>query len=350
MPEQAAALLRVLLDHEGADGVSLAVINKRLRLAMSQTQRLLSVFGESGLGWVGAGEQRGRLCVWLTPSGRQAAAEFIPAPFPAGAGQCRVEARTVSASGTTQQQEAVAEEVAVALVYKGISHAVMMASPLDLEDFALGFSLSEGIVGHKAELRSIECIREEHGMRIEIDIAEAAFQALKQRRRQLAGRTGCGLCGHESLEGAIRPVSHVDRDLLVSLQQVQQGLAALPGLQTLNQATGAVHAAALVHAGGVLLREDVGRHNALDKLIGAMARAELDEGFVIMSSRASYEVVHKAAAAGIPLLASISAPTGLAIRLAEEAGLTLIGFARDGRMTVYSHHRRVAAARQTATD
>jgi formate dehydrogenase accessory protein FdhD len=254
-----------------------------------------------------------------------------------------LESITVAADQLSRRLENIAEEVAVALEYNGIAHAVMMASPLDLEDFALGFSLSEGIVSRASEIKNIELSAAVQGINVHITIAEPAFQALKQRRRQLTGRTGCGLCGYESLESAIRPIRVITRDIHVSLAQVQAGLQHLQQQQTLNQATGAVHAAALVSIGGVLVREDVGRHNALDKLIGAMVAQSQYEGFVVMTSRASYEIVHKAAAANIPLLATISAPTDLAIRLAEEAGLTLIGFARDQRMTVYSHPQRVIA-------
>lgn len=256
-------------------------------------------------------------------------------------GFVELEGRVIATGQSNTRLENIAEEVAIALEYNGIAHAVMMASPVDLEDFALGFSLSEGIVGRASDIKNIELGPAAQGITLQISIVESAFQRLKQRRRQLTGRTGCGLCGHESLETAIRPIQQITRDIQVSLAQVQAGLQQLQQQQILNQATGAVHAAALVYGEGVLVREDVGRHNALDKLIGAMSVRGQSDGFVIMTSRASYEVVHKAAAVNIPVLATISAPTDLAIRLAEEAGLTLIGFARDQRMTVYSHPRRV---------
>jgi len=237
--------------------------------------------------------------------------------------------------------EILAEETAVALVYNGISHAVMMASPLDLEDFALGFSLTEGIIQKPGELLDIELVAAENGITVEIQITEQRFAQLKQVRRNLAGRTGCGLCGQDSLESAIRPVAQVVNPVCLAYQDVLQAMEHLCALQPLNNATGAAHAAGWWRDGQILVREDVGRHNALDKVIGAAARTVARDGVLVISSRASYEIVHKAAAAGFGIVAAISAPTALAVRLAREAGVTLVGFVRGERMTIYSHDGRI---------
>ncbi|WP_035059169.1 formate dehydrogenase accessory sulfurtransferase FdhD [Andreprevotia chitinilytica] len=266
------------------------------------------------------------------------------------AGIQQVQALRIERGEAVQRSELLAEETPVALVYNGISHAVMMASPLDLEDFALGFSLTEGIIAQPRELTDIEVQTSSAGISIEMRITEERFRQLKHVRRTLAGRTGCGLCGQDSLEAAIRPItpasSAVSANLTVDSASVQRALQALTVLQPLNAATGAVHAAGWWRGEEMWVREDVGRHNALDKLIGATARhvpPEGRDGLLVMTSRASYEIVHKAAAAGFVIVATISAPTALAVRLADEAGMTLIGFARDERMTVYSHAGRMTA-------
>lgn len=240
----------------------------------------------------------------------------------------------------------IAEEVPVALVYNGISHAVLLATPQDLEDFALGHSLSEGIVGERSEIYDLETTTHAAGIAIHLRIAEPRFLALKARRRTLAGRTGCGLCGIESLAQMVPPcASHVPSGGHVAAGALQRAQAQLLAQQPLFEATGAAHAAAWCDCDGklLLMREDIGRHNALDKLIGAlMARGKaFDAGFVLLTSRASYEMVNKAAAVGIPIVAAVSAPTGLAVRVAEQAGVTLIGFARGHSCNVYSHFHRV---------
>lgn len=236
--------------------------------------------------------------------------------------------------------DTVAEEVPVALVYNGISHVVMLATPADLKEFALGFSLSEGIVNAAREVRDIEIRAAAGGVEVSLDIAPERFMTLKARRRNMAGRTGCGLCGTESLEQVLRPLPAVRAGLAVAPASIHAAFGALQQRQRLHALTGAVHAAAWARPDGSLelVREDVGRHNALDKLIGAMARKgpAFDEGFVILTSRASCEMVQKAATVGMPLLAAISAPTGLAIRLAKGCGLTLISFARGGSHVVYA--------------
>ena len=244
--------------------------------------------------------------------------------------------------------ETVVEEVPVALVYNGISHAVLLATPLDLEDFALGFSLAEGILTCASDLHDIEVQQSAQGITLDMTIASGAMHALKLRRRTLAGRTGCGLCGTESLEQVARPVAPVQAGGSVGVHALHAAMAALKERQVLHQATGAVHAAGWADWDGrlQLAREDVGRHNALDKLVGALAFRGQDprDGFAIVTSRASYEMVQKTAAAGIRLLAAISAPTAMAVRLAEHSGVTLAGFVRQDRQVVYAHRERVRMA------
>ncbi len=241
----------------------------------------------------------------------------------------------------------VADEVAVALEFNGIAHAVMLATPLDLEDFALGFSLSEGILANRAELYDVEQVESRLGITLKLEVAGAAFARLKDRRRSMAGRTGCGLCGAESLSHVTRVLPTLPDGVPLYRRAVVRAMRELPALQTLQHATGAVHAAAWCsHSGEInLLREDVGRHNALDKLIGGMAATRLPEtssGFIVVTSRASFEMVQKTVAAGVPLLAAISAPTSLAISTAQAARLALIGFARGDDMVVYAHPERLA--------
>ncbi len=240
----------------------------------------------------------------------------------------------------------VADEVPVALEYNGISHAVMLATPLDLEDFALGFSLSEGILQAPHELYAVDEVPSELGITLRLHVASGAFARLKERRRSMAGRTGCGLCGTESL-------SHVARDLPVlvdgaplSREAISRAMSQFCALQTLQQATGAVHAAAWCSAEGEVmwLREDVGRHNALDKLVGALAAQDVDAsaGFIAVTSRASFEMVQKTAAAGVPLLAAVSAPTSFAVATAQRARMTLVGFARQQDLVVYCDTGRLS--------
>lgn len=241
--------------------------------------------------------------------------------------------------------ECVAEEVPIALVYDGHPFAVMMASPVDLTDFALGFSLTEGVVATPDEFVDAVAVEVERGIELRVRVAESRALALRSRARALAGRTGCGLCGVDTIAEALRPVERPRADVAFSADAIAAAVAALPGLQTLGRATGATHAAAFADAGGRILavREDVGRHNALDKLIGALLRTGVEPagGFVVVSSRCSYEMVHKTAAAGVTAIVSISAPTGLAVDLADRLGLGLAAFARDGRFTVYAGDRRI---------
>jgi FdhD protein len=241
--------------------------------------------------------------------------------------------------------DAVASEVPLALSYNGESFAVMMATPLDLEDFALGFSLSEAIICSADELSGIDVHAHLEGFAIDMRIPQARAEMLASRARNVTGNSGCGLCGTRELEQVLRHPAPVAHGQALRATALQRGLAALGAAQPLNQATGATHAAAWAGMDGqlVLLREDVGRHNALDKLIGAMAqsRIEVANGFLILTSRASYEMVQKAATFGIGLIAAISAPTALAIHFAEACEVTLVGFARGTSHVIYTHAQRV---------
>lgn len=244
----------------------------------------------------------------------------------------------------------VPAEVPVAFTFNGTSHAVMMASPTDLEDFALGFALSEGLIGGEAEIESLEILEadlgEAQGFEARMWIGEAPMGRLLERRRRIAGPTGCGLCGIESLDEAMRPVRPVDADLTVPPEVILAALNHLDEAQALGRLTRAVHAAAFVSATGDLrlVREDVGRHNALDKLIGAAARAGLTgrDGFVLVTSRISIEMVQKTAVLGAPLLVAVSAPTALAVATADKAGLTLVAVARRDGFEIFTHPRRIA--------
>ncbi|GGB96204.1 sulfurtransferase FdhD [Marinobacterium zhoushanense] len=246
-------------------------------------------------------------------------------------------------SGPETARDQLAEEVAVALVYNGLSHVVMMASPTDLEDFALGFSLTEGIIERPEQLYGIEAEHRTLGIELHIEIASECFVKLKEHRRNLVGRTGCGLCGAESLQQAVDMPKPVAAVALPDGQAIETALGQLKANQPLQSVTGAVHGAALCDLEGhiLLLREDVGRHNALDKLIGARAAdresyPDNSESFVLISSRASYEMVNKCNSAGISTLVAVSAPTALAVEHASSSGMNLIGFARPGRHVIYT--------------
>jgi FdhD protein len=237
------------------------------------------------------------------------------------------------------------EEVPVALVYNGISHAVMMATPADLEEFALGFSLSEGIIAGPGQCYGIEVERTAGGIAVQIDIAGSAFMALKERRRSLTGRTGCGLCGVDSLDQVCRPVPALPPARGLHAAGVRRALAAIGDRQALTRLTGAAHAAAWCAMDGTLaiVREDVGRHNALDKVIGAMARdrARSGDGFVLITSRVSFEMAQKTAEIGVSALVGMSAPTLAAVGLADRAGMTLLAFARGQDFVCYAHGDRL---------
>jgi formate dehydrogenase accessory protein FdhD len=241
----------------------------------------------------------------------------------------------------------VSEEIPVALLYNGEPHVVMLATPQDLEDLGLGFSLSEGLVADLGEIRGVEARVDENSATVRIAIAWERFPQLLRQRRNLTGRTGCGLCGAETLEQVVGAAPLVGAGPRVTATQLHAAIDALAALQPLNASTGSVHAAAWVtpEQGIVLAREDIGRHNALDKCIGALKRAGLDvnSGFMLVTSRASYEMVHKSAVAGIAFLAALSAPTSLAVSHAERCGLTLVAFARHERHGVYAHGHRLTA-------
>jgi formate dehydrogenase accessory protein FdhD len=260
-----------------------------------------------------------------------AASETPPGPT------ATVAARRVEGGVSQPVDDVLAVETAVALEFNGRSHAVMLATPADLEDFALGFALTEGIVRRADEVTSIEQERTPQGVVLRLRIPEVRFALLETRERNLTGRTGCGLCGTSTLETAIRPVRHVaPGGSRISADAMRASMDRLAALQPYNAASGAVHAAGLMTAdGGFTVREDVGRHNAVDKAVGAVARAGGTPRGLLVTSRASYEIVHKAAEAGCGLVAAISAPTALAVQLAREAGITLVGWVRPSRFTVY---------------
>lgn len=272
--------------------------------------------------------------------------EAPPDAVAGGDALASVRALRVHAHARSPHDDAVVVEAPVALLYNGLSFAVMMATPCDLDDFALGFALSEGVVATAAEFRLVDVVHADAGISLHAAIPQARHDALVLRRRSLEGRSGCGLCGVEALQDALRAVPRVAEPQAVSLRQVQDALQALSAQQPLNARSGGVHAAGFVHAGGMLVREDVGRHNALDKLIGAMVNAGIDpaHGFLVITSRASYEIVHKAAMAGIGIVVAISAPTDLAIRTAETAGITLAAFARGDALNLYAHPQRLTDA------
>ena len=253
---------------------------------------------------------------------------------------------TQGACSTRNDQ--VASEVPVALTYNKRSHVVMMATPADLEDFAAGFSLTEGIINHPSDVLEVNVIARENGLEIAITVSEDCFARLDRQRRNLVGRTGCGLCGAESLEQATRIPAAVSSQVKVTATALQTAIQSLDDHQPMQAATGAVHGAAWCSRAGEILalREDVGRHNALDKLIGHLCGSGFDPGtgFVLVSSRASYEMVYKAAAAGMEVVVAVSAPTTLAIDFAHRCGITLVGFARPGRHNVYTFEGRIQAA------
>lgn len=271
-----------------------------------------------------------------------------PAPVPHGYVVRRVERWR---HGRDEQvDDCIAEEMPIGMLYNGVSFAVMMATPHDLEDFALGFSLSERLIADVAQLQAIERIELLEGIQLAITVAPEAPAARLdgEAKRLLPGRGSCGICGTRELEDAIRqprPIANPSPTFHASA--LERALAELPHKQPMNVATGAVHAAAWADAEGrvVLVREDVGRHNALDKLIGAMTRAGIapHSGMLLLTSRASYEMVTKAANAGIGFMAAISAPTALAIELARSAGVCLVGFTRPGSRNIYTHPERLVS-------
>jgi FdhD protein len=245
----------------------------------------------------------------------------------------------------------IPEETPLALTYNGGTYAVMMGTPQNLEDFAVGFSLSEGVVKSADDIQSLEVIRLDDGIELRMWLAAEDVGRMSERRRHIAGPTGCGICGIESIAEAVRPAAIVPQGQSFTPDQIMTAMRNIAPLQAINMQTRAVHAAALwspAH-GMVALREDVGRHNALDKLAGALARSRTDasSGMVLLTSRVSVEMVQKTAAIGAPVMVAVSAPTALAVRTAEAAGITLIAVARQDGFEVFAHGWRVAACLAT---
>lgn len=242
----------------------------------------------------------------------------------------------------------IPEETAIALTYNGGSYAVMMATPQDLEDFAIGFSLTEGIISDRADIDSFEIEPQPDGIELRMWLKPAIAEHLAERRRHIAGPTGCGLCGIDSIAEAMRPAAVVTPGGHFTARQIMEAMDSLAPLQILNRTTRAVHAAAFwtPERGIVFVREDVGRHNALDKLAGALLKRAIDtrSGMILLSSRVSVEMVQKAAVIGAPVIVSVSAPTALAVRMAAAAGITLVAIARSDGFELFTHNHRVQFA------
>jgi FdhD protein len=257
-----------------------------------------------------------------------------------------VAATRVDAGSVAHVDETLAEETPVTLAYNLVPYAVMMATPADLEDFAVGFSLTEGVVPEARQILHVDVVSYRRAIEIQLDVPAATAAAVSgARSRRLSGRTGCGICGTAEVDRVLRELPSVRTGGTIEAAAIVRAMRELAARQPLNDETGAVHAAGWARADGSLVhvREDVGRHNALDKLVGALVRAgvQAEQGFVVMTSRGSFELVQKTAVLGVPLLATVSAPTALAVRVAEGVGLTLVGFAREERLTVYTHEARV---------
>jgi len=241
----------------------------------------------------------------------------------------------------------IPEETAIALTYNGGTYAVMMGTPTDLRDFAIGFSLSEGIVPLAEDIASLDVVALDDGIELRMWLAPEKAARINERRRHIAGPTGCGICGIDSIEQALRPAAVVTGGRSFASHEIMTAMAAVAPSQAINIETRAVHAAAFwtPSQGIVALREDVGRHNALDKLSGALAQGDVaaSEGMVLLTSRVSVEMVQKAASMGATLISAVSAPTALAVRMAERAGITLVAIARSDGFEVFTHPQRIAA-------
>ena len=250
-------------------------------------------------------------------------------------------------SGLSLGSRSIPEETAVALTYNGGTYAVMMATPQDLQDFAVGFSLNEGVINSAVDIESFDIVPLDDGIELRMWLSKPKADRLQERRRHIAGPTGCGLCGIDSIAEALRPAAVVGHGQQFSSEQIMAAMQKLPLLQKLNTQTRAVHAAAFWDFTGciVALREDVGRHNALDKLSGALARASVvaNDGIILLTSRVSVEMVQKSAAIGAPVMVSVSAPTALAVRMADAAGITLAAIARADGFEVFTHPCRISS-------
>jgi FdhD protein len=250
-------------------------------------------------------------------------------------------------SGLISGSRSIPEETAVALTYNGGTYAVMMTTPADLEDFAVGFSLSEGVISSSSDIDSLDIVRLDDGVELRMWLSKPKADRLLERRRHIAGPTGCGLCGIDSIAEAMRPAAVIGRGQQFSSEQIMAAMQKVPLLQKLNAETRAVHAAAFWDFTGciIALREDVGRHNALDKLSGALARASVvgNDGIILLTSRVSVEMVQKSAVIGAPLIVSVSAPTALAVRMADAAGITLAAIARADGFEVFTHPCRISS-------
>jgi FdhD protein len=247
--------------------------------------------------------------------------------------------------GLERERNFVAEEVPLALIYNGEPFSVMMVTPADLDDFVLGFSLTENIIKVRQDIDAVEFDFSDKGISAYISVDKSISDALTKRKKNLVGRTGCGICGEETLEATLNKYRKVSDTSEFDNNVIQRGITLLSSVQEMNQGVGTFHGAAWANEVGdiIAVREDVGRHNALDKLIGSLSTCDYQKnpGFVLITSRASFEMVSKAATANIGLLVAVSGPTSLAINTALECGITLVGFARDGRQTIYTHERRV---------
>jgi FdhD protein len=261
----------------------------------------------------------------------------------------RVPSLRVAKTGVEDTSRIIPDEVPVALVYDGSTHAVMMATPADLEDFAVGFSITESVISNRNEIRELEIVEHGKGIEVRMWLVPASGRTHAERRRRIAGPTACGLCGVESIDAAVPEPKRVGDTAKATPDDIQKALVAMPAEQKLNAATRAVHAAAFWdNATGriAMVREDVGRHNALDKLVGAMTVAGLDpvQGFVVLTSRVSVEMVQKAAYLGAEIVVAVSAPTALALSVAEAAGITLVAIARPDAFEIFTHPHRISLA------
>lgn len=331
LPDPVAALLG-LLRAEGP--LSVARACKRLGLPASRLRRMLAALVDDAV------PERGHVQVATLADGREQlvltargaeASDWFGTPALAAADTLRL-----GPDGQHPRLDWLAEEVPVALVFNGHAHAVMLGTPSDLEDFAVGFALSERIVAAPGDLRIAEIATGGSGISIECLIPEREYLALRERHRHLAGNSACGVCGQEALTTLVPTLPEVAGAVPVELDQVQAAMAELRSAQRLNRACGALHGAGIGAAADLLVREDIGRHNAVDKAIGAAARAGRRPDLLVVTSRASYEILAKAALAGIGTVAAISAPSALAVRIARRTGIRLYGFTRGEAATVYA--------------